>query len=334
VNTGPQPAAGPRQPGRPESLLPGPLVSASWLAAHLGPPVVVLDATVILPAPAHDGDYRPQSARGRFGNGHIPGARHADLLEDLSDQGAAYHFARPPAARLAAALGRLGVTDTSAVVSYDSADGMWAARLWWMLRWIGVPAAVLDGGWGAWVASGGAVEHSGTDGQGGADAAVRQDRPAGLHEGAVSPHEGAIIPDERSGMWAGKADVLEIVGGARPGSLVCALSSEVFEGTVPTRYSRRGHIPSSLSVPARTLLAPDGRLRPPGELAEAMAGIPGRGRVTVYCGGGISAALVAHALTVVGREDVAIYDGSLEEWSADPDLPLVLGPHQDDLSFH
>jgi thiosulfate/3-mercaptopyruvate sulfurtransferase len=324
VNTGPPPGAGLRQPGLPGSLLPGPLVPASWLAAHLGPPIVVLDATVILPAPAHDGDYRPQSARGRFDDGHIPGARHADLLEDLSDQGAAYHFARPPAGRLAAALGRLGVTGACAVVAYDSADGMWAARLWWMLRWIGVPAAVLDGGWGAWVGSGGAIE------QGLADAGT-------VPGGSADPHEGAITAHERSGMWADQADVLEIVSGTRPGTLVCALSREVFEGTAPTRYARRGHIPSSLNVPARALIAPDGRLRPPEQLAEAVAGLPDHGEgggVTVYCGGGISAALVAHALTLVGREDVAIYDGSLEEWSADPDLPLVLGPHQNDLSFH
>ncbi len=314
VNTAPQRAAGSRQPGLPGSLLPGPLVSAAWLAAHLGPPVVVLDATVVMPTPAHDGDYRAQSGRGRFDEGHIPGARHADLLEDLSDHGAAYHFARPPADRLAAALGRLGVTSTSVVVSYDSAGGVWAARLWWMLRWIGVPAAVLDGGWAAWVGSGGAVEQDGADEQ--------------------DAHEGAVTPLERSGMWAGKSDVLEIVAGARPGSLVCALSSELFDGTAPTRYSRRGHIPSSLNLPARALIGPDGRLRPPEELAEAVSGVPDGGRVTVYCGGGISAALVAHALTMVGREDVAIYDGSLEEWSADPDLPLVLGPHQDDLSFH
>jgi thiosulfate/3-mercaptopyruvate sulfurtransferase len=297
-------------------VLPGSLVSASWLAAHLGPPVVVLDATVVLPAPAHDGDYRPQSGRARFADGHIPGARHADLLTDLSDQDAPYHFARPSAGRLAAALGRLGVTGSAAVVAYDSADGIWAARLWWMLRWIGVPAAVLDGGWQTWLADGGAVE------QGPPAVAPAAGR-------AGTPRAGAVIaPRQRSGMWAGKADVLDILAGSRSGALVCALSREVFEGTAPTRYARRGHIPASVNVPARSLRTAGGLMRPPQDLAGALAGIPDSGNVTVYCGGGISAAVVAHALTLIGREDVAIYDGSLEEWSADADLPLVVRPHQ------
>jgi thiosulfate/3-mercaptopyruvate sulfurtransferase len=315
VNAGPRPAAA--AASRP--LLPASLVSASWLAAHLGPPVVVLDATVVLPAPAHDGDYRPQSGLARFAAGHIPGARHADLLTALSDQNASYHFARPSADRLAAALGALGVTGAAAVVTYDSADGIWAARLWWMLRWLGLPAAVLDGGWQAWLACGGAVSR-------GLPAIAPPAKAA-----VTAPAAGAVIPRPgRGGMWGGKADVQELLAGSRPGTLVCALSREVFEGTAPTRYSRRGHIPSSVNVPARSMLTGGGLMRPPQELARALAGIPERGQVTVYCGGGISAALVAHALTLIGREDVAIYDGSLEEWSADADLPLVVGPHQAD----
>jgi thiosulfate/3-mercaptopyruvate sulfurtransferase len=130
---------------------------------------------------------------------------------------------------------------------------------------------------------------------------------------------------ERPGMWAGQADVLNVVSGARAGALVCALSEELFAGTAPTRYARRGHIPSSLSLPARTLLTPGGQLRPLGELREAVARIPDTAPVTVYCGGGISAAVVAHALLLTGREDVSIYDGSLEEWSANAELPLDLG---------
>jgi thiosulfate/3-mercaptopyruvate sulfurtransferase len=296
--------------GPPPTELPGSLVSPSWLAANLGPPVVVLDATVLLPAAAHDGDYRPASGRGRFTAGHIPTARYADLLGDFSDHATPYHFARPPAAQLAAALGRLGVTSSSVVVSYDSAGGVWAARLWWMLRWIGVRAAVLDGGWQGWLAAGGAVESG-------------EPQPSGPP--AADARAPAVTAREQPGMWADKADVLEIVSGSRAGTLVCALSEELFTGTAPTRYARRGHIPSSLNIPARSLQTADGQLRPPGELRQAAARIPATAPVTVYCGGGISAAVVAHALSITGREDVAIYDGSLEEWSADADLPLALG---------
>jgi thiosulfate/3-mercaptopyruvate sulfurtransferase len=295
--------------GPPSAELPGPLVSPSWLAANLGPSVVVLDATVLLPAATHDGDYRPASGRERFAAGHIPTARHADLLGDLSDHAAPYHFARLPAARLAAAVARLGVTDSSVVVCYDSAGGAWAARLWWMLHWIGVRAAVLDGGWPGWLASGGAAEFG---------APQAPDLPQ-IGHGAP-----AVTVRERPGMWADQADVLDIVSGSRAGALVCALSAELFAGTAPTRYARRGHIPSSLSIPARTLLSPGGQLRPLEELREGVALIPDATPVTVYCGGGISAAVVAHALVITGREDVSIYDGSLEEWSADAELPLDL----------
>ena len=302
-----------------DAALPGSLVSPSWLAAHLGPPVVVLDATVILPAPAHDGDYRVQSGRERFADGRIPTARYADLLGDLSDHDAPYHFARPPADRLAAALGRLGVTNRSVVVTYDSAGGVWAARLWWMLRWISVRGAVLDGGWRAWVASGGAIE-SGVPGA--ADlAGLAGGPPAGLGAGVPG-----VMAREHPGMWAGQEDVAEVVTGARSASLVCALSAELFAGTTPTRYTRRGHIPFSVSVPARALVTADGCMLPRAQLMEAAGAIPDDGPVIVYCGGGISAAVVAQSLTIIGREDVAIYDGSLEEWSADPDLPVELGP--------
>jgi thiosulfate/3-mercaptopyruvate sulfurtransferase len=294
----------------PTTALPGPLVPAGWLREHLGPPLVVLDATVLLPAPEHDGDYRPRDARDRFAAGHIPGARYADLLGELSDPAAPYHFARPRPAQLAGALARLGVTGSSLVVTYDSEGGVWAARLWWMLRWIGVPAAVLDGGYRAWVASGGPVE-SGDP----------------VQSGSVPRADGGKMLEPRTvpGMWADRTDVADVVAGERAGSLVCALSAELFTGAAPTRYTRRGHIPASRNVPARSLLASDGRMRPADELRQALAVLPADVPVTVYCGGGISAAVVAQALTIVGRDDVAVYDGSLEEWSADPGLPLELG---------
>jgi len=296
-------------------LLPGWIVDASWLTANLGPPLVVLDATVLMTTPEHDGDYRVESGYRRFLKGHVPGARHADLVSDLSDTAAVYHFARPAPQRLARALERLGVEDGSPVLVYDSEHGLWAARLWWMLRWIGVPAGVLDGGWGQWLAHGGAVESGDRCDPGpGASALARGG-------------ETLLSPREQPGMWVGRDDVVHIVEGSRPGTLVCALSAESFAGAVPTRYARRGHIPTSVNVPFRDLVGPDERMLEPEALSMALGNLQTQPRpIVAYCGGGISASVVALALTVLGRDDVAIYDGSLEEWSADGTLPVETGP--------
>jgi len=295
-----------------DALLPGPLVDDTWLAARLDDPrLVVLDATTLLPSPRHDCDHRSGSGRAEWAARHIPGSRHADLTGELSDQGAPYHFAVPAPEALAAALQRLGVRDGSEVVAYDSGGGIWAARLWWMLRSISVPAAVLDGGRQAWERGGHPVAH-GDD--------------AEDDTGAV-PGAGPLTPVPRPEMWTGIDDVAAISRGERPGTLVCALPGGGFDGSAVTRYSRRGHIPGSLSLPGRGLLGADGRFPPRPELAERVGAVL-KGEetpVVLYCGGGISAAGTALALTLLGREDVSLYDGSLEEWSADPSRPLRVG---------
>ncbi|WP_416960279.1 sulfurtransferase [Streptomyces sp. Agncl-13] len=290
------------------SLLPGPLVDDTWLAAHLdGPRLVVLDATAVLPSPREDGDYRSASGRGTWAERHLPGSRHADLTGDLSDHDAPYHFAVPSPEALAAALARLGVGEGSEVVSYDSGGGIWAARLWWMLRAIGVPAAVLDGGLEAWEAAGRPLA-SGDD-----TAPVP----------AVSPVTSVVRPD----LWAGIEDVAAISRGERPGALVCALPPGGYDGSAPTRYSRRGHIPASRSLPGRGLLDETGHVLPAEELAGRVGAVldTDDSPVVLYCGGGISAAGAALALTLLGRTDVSVYDGSLEEWSKDPARPMELG---------
>lgn len=292
------------------SLLPGPLVDDTWLAERLDDPrLVVLDATALLPSPRHDGDYRSASGRAAWAGRHIPGSRHADLTGDLSDHDAPYHFAVPSPDALAAALARLGVGEGGTVVVYDNGGGIWAARLWWMLRAISVPAAVLDGGLAAWAAAG----HPLASGEEGEDA-----EPAP----AVTP----LTPVPRPGQWADLDEVVAISRGERPGTLVCALPTGGYDGSAPTRYSRRGHIPGSRSLPGRELLDSEGRVLPGPELA-AKAGTvldTADSPVVLYCGGGISAAGAALALTLLGREDVRLYDGSLEEWSKDPALPMEL----------
>src|SRR5262245_56912608 len=123
------------------------LVETDWLAAHLRDPIVrVLECTVYLePAPGTPGGYRVESGRGRWAEGHIPGAGFIDLQEELSDPAASLRFMMPSAARFAEAMGRHGVGEGVRVILYDRAVNMWAARVWWMLRAVGFDdAAVLN----------------------------------------------------------------------------------------------------------------------------------------------------------------------------------------------
>lgn len=278
------------------------LISADDLARNPGAHVI-LDATVSFPKPRFDGDYRPESGYGAWLDAHLPGSVHVDLLADLSAPHPTLHFTRPSAPDLAHALARLGIDADADIVVYDNGGTTWASRLWWMLRNIGIRARVLDGGLARWTALGHPVE----SGPGTALPAARPRRD-------VTDH----------GLWRDKDDVLAIMTGQAPGTLVCALDADQFAGVATTRYARRGHIPGSANLPAKSLLD-DGSLRP-GEQIDALteAALEGARRpVVLYCGGGVSACLVALALVRSGHRDVAVYDGSLEEWTTDPALPMV-----------
>ena len=283
-----------------------PLVSPEWLRAHLGA-VTLLDATVELPTPRFDGDYRVESGAAGWRAARIPGARHADLVEALSVPHPVCSFTHAEAPVLRRALAALGVSPARPTVVYDRADGFWAARLWWMARAAGVVVQVLDGGWAGWQAIGGAVE-------------------TGAPPPAVALPPAAAT--ERTGAWVGRADVEAALADPANGRLVCALSAAVFSGAGPTRYARRGAIPGSLNLPARDLNAADGRMAAPEALealfTERLGAEAGRAeRLLLYCGGGISAAWLALGLVIAGRDNITIYDHSLQEWAADPALPLV-----------
>jgi thiosulfate/3-mercaptopyruvate sulfurtransferase len=121
---------------------------------------------------------------------------------------------------------------------------------------------------------------------------------------------------------AAKEDVLAAIDDGAT-CIVNALSAAQHRGEVDT-YARRGHIPGALNVPAGELVDPvTGRYLPPDELRERFADVLAKPRVVTYCGGGIAATSDAFALTLLGHRDVAVYDGSLTEWAADPALPLV-----------
>ncbi|WBO21554.1 sulfurtransferase [Sphingomonas abietis] len=279
--------------------LPGPLVSVDWLAAHLADPaLVVLDAHVGWGTAGPDA----RLSLAQIAAGHIPGARFADLVEALSDGARPFHFANPAPDALARALAALGVGADRQVVIYDRGLNMWAARLWWMLRAIGVTAAVLDGGWEAWRAAGHPI----------ATGAPR--RPNAVSSVSVAPEP----------LFADLEDVAAIVAGTAPSRpLVCALPVEIFSGETAL-YGRSGHIPGSLSLPAASLLDEHGRFLAPALLAARLQPLIGGPAPILYCGGGVSAAVIALALVVIGRGAGArIYDGSLEEWGADGARPLA-----------
>lgn len=285
--------------------MPGPLVGTEWLAGQIGAPDLrILDATVFL-HPNPDGfGYTIESGRAKFAEGHLAGAQFVDLIEEFSDQTTDVKFMMPAPERFCALAGALGVGDDSRVVVYSSGSPMWATRLWWMFRSVGFDnCAVLDGGLAKWKREG---RHVTTE--------VGVPRPAYL------------TSRPRPDLWAN----VDTVRAAMNDAGVCtinALSPAVYSGEKNT-YGRAGHIPGSVNVFYDTLLdAKEGTFLPPAQLKPLFeqVGAYARPRVICYCGGGISATMDAMALTVTGHADIAVYDGSMWEWVADPALPLKLG---------
>lgn len=284
-----------------------PVVSTQWLADHLGSPdLVVLDASVLV-VPGFDGRYSYLTGEDQYLiNGHIEGAVFADLLESgLSEPDARFAFTRPSAATFEAAASALGIDRSTTVIVYDSAVGQWAARVWWLFRSFGYDGvAVLDGGLTAWRAE------------------ARE-----TVTGHVEPRSGhTFTAVERPESWVDKADVEAIVAGTATGALVCAAPPKEFSGAAGQR-PRLGHIPGSSSVPASRLVDREANTILPRErLTELFAPALESDRIVLYCGGGVAAAADALALTLLGRDDIAVYDGSLAEWAADADAPLVVEP--------
>ncbi|MBC7725226.1 MAG: sulfurtransferase [Burkholderiaceae bacterium] len=285
-----------------------PFITAHQLADLLeGPEAArpaVLDASYLLGKPSFDGDYHSSSAIDGWMARHLPGSVYVDIQAQFSDPEGATHYTHPEPQAIADELARLGIGADTPVVIYDTTQTMFAARLWYLLDWIGVHARVLDGGLAAWAAGG----HPVGSGPSPAPAAVPSWPATAAHEAWVTKEELA----SRSAT------------DGRP--LVCGLPATSFSGADPTRYSRRGHIPGSVNVSSRDLFSADGTVRGERELRDAYLteGVTGTEEVLLYCGGGITATANALTLAELGITAVRIYDGSLEEWAADDTLPLEI----------
>jgi thiosulfate/3-mercaptopyruvate sulfurtransferase len=281
------------------------LIETNALADQLDDPALRLfDCTVVLEA-GPDG-VGIESGRAGWAAAHIPGAGFLELLGELADPTSRFRFMLPPSEQFAEVMSAHGVEDGTHVVLYDSRGGMWAARVWWMLRAYGFDeAAVLNGGWTKWTLEG---------------------RPTS----SSSPHyaRASFQARPRAGVFVDKDAVLAAISD-ETACLLNGLSAEQHRGTGPTvAGGRPGRIPTSKSMPALELVDPDTHVYlPAAELRSRLesAGAMGADSVITYCGGGIAASGVAFALKLVGRENVSVYDASLEEWATDPSLPIETG---------
>ncbi len=280
------------------------LVSVEWLNQHLDDPdLVVVDCTVMVEAD-EQGGLRMVNGRANYESGHIPTAAFADLMGNLTDVDSPLEFAMPSPEQFVAAMSALGVSDDSRVVLYDAQYTAWAARVWWMLRWIGFDrVALLDGGLGAWTAAGYPLSTQPAN------------RPPGRLSLELRPH---LIAD--------RDEVLSSLGDSDV-QLMDAMNGAHYRGEM-AMYARPGHIPGASNIPSTALFDETGRFRPQDELEMMIGGDP-NARTITYCGGGIAASANAFALTRLGFSDVAVYAASLSEWAADPANPMEIGDSSD-----
>jgi thiosulfate/3-mercaptopyruvate sulfurtransferase len=264
-----------------------------------GPGVAIVDCRFDLADPA--------AGRGAWLAGHIPGALHADLNRDLSAPPgpATGRHPLPDPQHLAARLGELGIDNATQVIAYDQSNGAFAARLWWLLRWLGHGrCAVLDGGFDAWRRSGGAVR-------------VGEE----------------TVPQRRftaAGPALATADSAAVAAALSRGDrlLVDARAVERYAGDVEPIDPVAGHIPGARNAPFSANLGGDGRFLPASELRARWRSILGDappGQLIAMCGSGVTACHNLLALEIAGLPGAALYPGSWSEWIRDPSRPVATG---------
>jgi thiosulfate/3-mercaptopyruvate sulfurtransferase len=277
------------------------LISTDDLAAHLNEGWAVIDCRY---------DLKDESwGAGQYRAAHIPGASYVSLSHDLSGPPGAANGGRhplPTPEAMTATFGRFGIGAGTQVVLYDQDAGSWAARMWWMLRYMGHDAAaVLDGGFAKW---------------------QREGRPtrAGEETRAATAFSGQPRPEMRVQI----ADVeRRLAGGAA--LLIDARAPERFDGSSEPLDTKGGHIPGALNHFFRTNLTDEGTMAAPGTLRERFTALLGGRKpdeAVMYCGSGVTACHNLLAMEHAGMRGTKLYVGSWSEWSADPARPVETGP--------
>ena len=249
---------------------------------------------------------QPSKGREEYGHGHIPGAQHANLDQDLAGPvtAATGRHPLPAADAFALTLSAWGIGNDSQVIVYDHSSGAIAARLWWMLRWLGHEhVAVLDGGYGAWQKAGNPVSH--------------RDETFDRAQFRPLPDAGLVISTDEL-----QASLES--GGGLP--IVDARARLRYAGGNEPIDPVAGHIPGAVNHPFSESVAEDGTWKSRDELKAGWAGVFGDDRGGSWvsmCGSGVTACHLALSARLAGYPEPRLYVGSWSEWIRDPDRPVA-----------
>jgi len=278
------------------------LISPHLLAAHLDDPNwIVFDCRFLL--------SQPDEKEADYFKAHIPGAIYAHLDRDLSAQiipGKTGRHPLPTPEETARRFGRMGIGPGLQVVAYDDQGGSLAAvRLWWMLRWLGhEAAAVLDGGWKAW---------------------LNEDRP--VRTGRETRPLQTFIARPGEEMYV-TSDEIEKLRKSPDHRVIDVRAAERYRGEVEPIDPIAGHIPGALNAPYSNNLNDEGKFRTPQELREYYTKLLGdtpAERVIFYCGSGVTSIHSLLAMHIAGMGEARLYAGSWSEWIASRQRPVAVG---------
>ena len=283
---------------------PNAIVNCEWLAEKINNENIrTYDCTTYLHYRDNDPSlpYVVESGREQYEKSHIPNSSYIDLQSDLSDKDSPYRFTMPDLKILSESFKKIGIGENFHIILYSRNGTQWSARIWWMLRSVGVDnVSILDGGFNEW---------------------VRLGLPTS--DKILTFPESNFNFEPRDDIFIGKDPVIKALEDKNT-KILNSLTEDIHKGQNP-RYGRPGRIPNSLNIPFHKLLDPEtGKFLGAEELLDIFEQnkIGYENKIINYCGGGIAASLEAFVLYQLGYKNLKIYDNSLSEWAIDENLPM------------
>jgi len=290
--------------GKIDWKFPSAIVNCEWLAENINNNNIrTFDCTTYLHYRDNDPSlpYVVESGREQYEKSHIPNSSYIDLQSDLSDKDSPYRFTMPNLKVLSENFQKVGIGEGFHIVLYSRNGTQWSARIWWMLRSVGVDnVSILDGGFNEW---------------------TRLGLPTS--DKILTFPKSNFNFKPRNEIFIDKEPVIKALEDKNT-KILNSLTEDIHKGLNP-RYGRPGRIPNSLNIPFHKLLDPEtGKFLRAEELLEIFQKnkIGFENEIINYCGGGIAASLEAFVLYQLGYKNLKIYDNSLSEWAIDENLPM------------